>query len=94
MGPLSVNQKTREKAMAVPNAWGFPNPVCLKPGCLEFLSGSACLRSFGRPQQVFCVLAFALLCALLHPTAFRATGLNFGNFSIHFGKSLFRIKKP
>ena len=49
-----------------PSQLGVPKPGCFKPGCLQFLHGSALLRPFAL-LCAFCALLrpFALLCALL-----------------------------
>ena len=50
---------------------GVPKPGCFKPGCLQFLRGSALLRPFGlfcallRPFALFCALLRTCVCALL-----------------------------
>ena len=72
---------------------GVPKLGCFKPGCLQFLRGSAPLHSF----TPFCALlrsfaylhlhSFELICALLRSfvcfcvRAFRMTA--FGNFAMH-----------
>ena len=44
---------------------GVPKPGCFKPGCLQFLHGSALLRSFAP----FCALLRSCVCALLRSFA-------------------------
>ena len=67
---------------------GVPKPGSSKPDCLQFLRGSALLRSFAP----FCGLAFALLyahlrsfaliCVFLRPTAFRRSAFGNCGFSV------------
>ena len=66
---------------------GVPKPGRFKPGCLQFLRGSALFALFLRPFALICGLAFVLICAhlrsfahicvFLSPTVFRTTA--FGN---------------
>ena len=75
-----MNRDSVEISQFVP--MGVPKPGCFKPGCLQFPRGSALLHSFAPfcalLRTCICALLrscalFAIICAVLRPTAFRAT---------------------
>ena len=66
----TFSESANEKLLGSPEqgVMGVPKPACFKPGCLQFLHGSALLRPFVL-FELFCGLAFALFCAHLRVSA-------------------------
>ena len=73
MGKRLPSVRKLENAVAVSGvfALGVPKPGCFKPGCLQFLRGSALLRSFAdlrlRSLALICYLSRAFACFCVRP---------------------------